>query len=145
VKNRVFLDTAYILALTNRRDQYHEQASRLVSEFASYSMVVTDAILLEVGNALARSHRQEAVAVIEQFLTSEDVEVIHLTPELLREGLAWYKSHQDKTWSLVDCISFVVMRQVGVTAALTFDRHFKQAGFQVLMREAGSERWSREE
>ncbi len=63
------------------------------------------------------------------------MEVVHLTPQLFRQALAMYKTYQDKAWSLVDCISFVVMREVGVTAALTFDRHFEQAGFQVLMRE----------
>ena len=98
-------------------------------------MLVTDAVLLEVGNALARSHRQEAAAAIEQLLSSADVEVVHLTPHLFEQGLALYRTHQDKTWSLVDCISFVVMRAAGVADALTTDRHFEQAGFQVLMRE----------
>jgi predicted nucleic acid-binding protein len=46
-----------------------------------------------------------------------------------------YKSHQDKAWGLVDCISFVVMREAGVNQALTFDQHFVQAGFQALMLE----------
>jgi uncharacterized protein len=42
---------------------------------------------------------------------------------------------QDKAWGLVDCISFIVMREAGVNQALTFDQHFVQAGFQALMRE----------
>ena len=133
--NPIFIDTAYILALSNRRDQYHEQASKLVSRYKGYLMVVTDAVLLEVGNALARSHRQEAVEVIEQLLASDDVEVVHLTPDLFQRALLMYKTFQDKTWGLVDCISFVVMQDAGITDALTFDRHFVQAGFQALMRE----------
>ena len=40
-----------------------------------------------------------------------------------------------KAWGLVDCISFIVMREAGVNQALTFDQHFVQAGFQALMRE----------
>lgn len=40
--------------------------------------------------------------------------------------------YQDKEWGLVDCISFVVMWEAGVTQVLTFDQHFAQAGFQVL-------------
>lgn len=40
--------------------------------------------------------------------------------------------YQDKKWGLVDCVSFTVMRQAGVTQALAFDQHFIQAGFQLL-------------
>ncbi len=41
----------------------------------------------------------------------------------------------DKEWGLVDCVSFVVMREHGIEAALTTDRHFIQAGFRALLRE----------
>jgi len=44
-----------------------------------------------------------------------------------------YKSYQDKSWSIVDCISFVVMRDMEIINALTFDRHFEQAGFHILL------------
>ena len=97
--------------------------------------LVTDAVLLEVGNALARSYKQEAIAIIEQFLIAEEVEVVHLTPHLFAQGFTLYKLYQDKAWGLVDCISFLVMREAGVNRALTFDQHFVQAGFQALMRE----------
>jgi predicted nucleic acid-binding protein len=60
---------------------------------------------------------------------------VHLTPRLFAQGFTLYKSHQDKAWGLVDCISFIVMREAGVNRALTFDQHFVQAGFQALMRE----------
>ncbi len=40
----------------------------------------------------------------------------------------------DKEWGLVDCVSFVTMNQLGITEALTTDRHFEQAGFVALLR-----------
>ena len=40
-----------------------------------------------------------------------------------------YEIHQDKTWGLVDCLSFVVMENQQISIALAFDRHFVQAGF----------------
>ena len=89
--------------------------------------------MLEIGNALARNYRQAAVEVIEQFLDSDETEVVRLNAQLFEQALTLYKSHQDKTWGLVDCISFVVMRESGVSQVLTFDRHFEQAGFHTLM------------
>ncbi|WP_205704080.1 type II toxin-antitoxin system VapC family toxin [Candidatus Chloroploca sp. Khr17] len=135
VSSRIFVDTLFVVALVNRRDQYHEQAVALADQLAGYPLLVTDAVLLEIGNALARNYKAEATAIIDDFFSSDEVEIIRLTPELFAEGFALYRQYQDKMWGLVDCISFVVMRRAGMTAALTFDRHFVQAGFQALMHE----------
>jgi predicted nucleic acid-binding protein len=46
----------------------------------------------------------------------------------------FYHRHNDKKWSLTDCTSFVVMREMGITEALTGDTHFEQAGFVALLK-----------
>jgi predicted nucleic acid-binding protein len=131
---QLFVDTLFVVALINRRDQYHAQATALAEKVDGQPLLITQAVLLEIGNALARGFKREAADIIEHFLTSEEVEVVHITPELFEEAFTLYRSYGDKEWGLVDCISFVAMRRAGVTQALTFDRHFAQAGFQVLMR-----------
>ena len=98
-------------------------------------MLITTAVLFELGNALARMHKREAARAIEQFLEAGEAEIVHPTPEQFAQALALYKTYEDKAWSLTDCLSFVVMREAGAEAALTFDRHFAQAGFGVLMRD----------
>jgi predicted nucleic acid-binding protein len=52
------------------------------------------------------------------------------------DGAAWdlLASHSDKSWSLVDCASFVVMRERSISAALIADHHFDQAGFSRLLK-----------
>ncbi len=60
---------------------------------------------------------------------------MHLTPELFQQAFELYQTYHDKEWGLIDCVSFVVMKNRGIRQALTFDRHFAQAGFHVLMRE----------
>lgn len=133
---RTFLDTLFVIALLNQRDQYHKRAAELADRYEGERFLTTDAVLLEIGNALAKKYRQEAVEVITHLLISEDVEVVRLTPVLFDESLALYKSHQDKEWGLIDCLSFIVMRQNDIRDALTFDHHFVQAGFRALMRDA---------
>jgi predicted nucleic acid-binding protein len=130
----VFIDTLYVVALINQRDQFHARAEELAEQFEGQRFLVTDAVILEIGNALARNYKPEATRVVEHLLTSPDVGGIRLTAELLTEAFTLYKSHQDKEWGLTDCVSFIVMRQADVREALTFDQHFVQAGFEALMR-----------
>jgi predicted nucleic acid-binding protein len=51
---------------------------------------------------------------------------------LSKKGLAIYEKYTDKTWGLVDCISFVAMWERGLTEVLTFDQDFEQAGFSII-------------
>ena len=131
--NRIFVDTSYIIALINERDDYHHQALDIADVYDGYPLVISEPILLEVGNALCRNYKEEASQVIENFLTADDVELIPLTSDLFQKGLVLYKQYKDKDWGLVDCISFVIMRDNKINKVLTFDRHFAQAGFTILM------------
>lgn len=130
---KVFVDTNYVIALVNRRDQHHTKAVRLAAYYDGRPLLTTEAVLLEIGNGLARRFKPQGILVIEHFLGSGEVEIVRLTPELFEEGFALYRSYADKEWGLVDCISFVVMRRAGATEALTTDGHFTQAGFRCLL------------
>lgn len=124
-----------MVALVNSRDQYHQKALELSEVYEGHPLLVTDGILLEIGNALARNFKAQSIEIINGFQASDEIDIVTITPALFQQGFALYKSHTDKTWGLVDCISFAVMREAGVESALTFDQHFVQAGFRALMRE----------
>lgn len=135
MSTRIVIDTQFVVALINTRDEQHDRALELSSTLAGRRFLVTDTVLVEIGNALARGFRQDAAEVIEEFLASSDVEIVRLNEPLFLEALALYKSRMDKDWGMADCISFVVMQRSGILEALTFDQHFVQAGFRALMRE----------
>lgn len=65
--NRIFVDTGFIIALINERDQYYQQAIELSVRFECHPFLTTDAVLL-VGNALVRNYKRQAIEIIEQFL-----------------------------------------------------------------------------
>ena len=132
--NRVFIDTSFVVALVNEKDQHHARASELSETFDGQPLITTDAVLLEVGNALARNFREQAAEIIADFLTSDEVEVVNLDATLFQRAFELYRTHTDKAWGMTDCVSFVVMRERGVTDALTSDKDFRQAGFNALMR-----------
>ncbi|MDM8545833.1 PIN domain-containing protein [Candidatus Venteria ishoeyi] len=128
----IFVDTGFVIGLVNERDTHHAEALRLSEYYETYPFVTTDAVLLEVGNALAKSFKPQGTEIIDYFINSADTTVIHLNALLFKRGFDLYQSHADKSWGLVDCVSFVVMREMEIEDALTFDKHFTQAGFQKL-------------
>ncbi len=134
--NRFFLDTAYVLALLNSNDIYHKQATALLSSMQSAQEVwITEAVLIEIGNALARSNRSAAVAFINSCYVTPNVRIVSVDSPLLKRAIDFYNNREDKEWGLTDCISFIVMEDYGLTEALTTDEHFQQAGFHALLLE----------
>ena len=64
----IFLDTGYLLALVNERDQYHQQALELSRIYENAAFLTTDAILMELGNALSRSYKSQAIEFIDYLM-----------------------------------------------------------------------------
>lgn len=133
---RLLLDTVFIQALLNQRDQYHIQAKAFLPRMRSAAEVwITEAILVEVGNALSVFNRQAAVHFIQQCYHTANMRVVTIDTPLLIRALQFYQARSDKAWGLTDCISFVVMTEQGLTDAVTADEHFRQAGYRALLLE----------
>jgi hypothetical protein len=130
MREPLFVDTGYIIALINENDNHHRQALRLAERHSGYPLVTTNAVLLETGNALSRIARHECSQLIHAFQEADEMTLIHMNPVLFKQAVNLFARYQDKTWGLVDCLSFVVMREMQITTALTFDHHFEQAGFR---------------
>lgn len=132
--SRVFADTFYFLAVLNRRDPAHEPALTFYGDSA-FQFVTTEWVLTEVADATAEPGLRAGFKSFFELLENDgQVKVIPANHELFRRGLTLYFQRPDKTWSLTDCISFVVMTDEGLTEALTGDRDFEQAGFTALLR-----------
>jgi predicted nucleic acid-binding protein len=133
---RLFLDTFFIQALLNKYDQYHQQARLFLPRIKMAKEVwITEAIFVEVGNALSPYDRNLASTFIEQCYVTNNMRIVSVDTVLLKRGLNLYKQRQDKDWGLTDCISFVTMSDYSLIDAVTADIHFVQAGFRALLRD----------
>ena len=130
----VFADTYYYLALASRQDAGHERAATFSRGY--YGRVVTTPwVLTEVADALASpEQRQLFIAILEDLKRDPHCTTVAPTQELFDAGCDLYSQRPDKSWSLTDCISFVVMQRQAIREALTADHHFEQAGFASLLR-----------
>jgi predicted nucleic acid-binding protein len=128
-----FADTSYYVALLSDADQWHEAAVRQ-SERLLGRQVVTEYVLVELGSALSNEKdRHLYVPFVQHLLADAATRFIPASRSLFERGLAMFARRPDKKWSLVDCISFVVMKQERLTDALTADHHFVEAGFRALL------------
>jgi predicted nucleic acid-binding protein len=130
----VFADAFYFVARLNRRDQHHTRVVAFTHGFHA-RIITTDWVLMEVADALAASECRPRVRDFILHLRQVPAcEVIPASRSLFDQALEIYQRHSDKGWTLTDCASFVVMRERGLTQALTGDRHFEQAGFVALLK-----------
>ncbi|HEY0432116.1 MAG TPA: PIN domain-containing protein [Pyrinomonadaceae bacterium] len=112
-----FLDTAYVYALVNTRDEWHQAAlswqEKLEQE--QRGLITTELILVEIADGLASIRfRSQAAEVIAALQSSPLVEVVAISSKLLTLALNLYRQRDDKEWGLTDCFSFVVMRERGL-------------------------------
>ena len=134
----IFLDASHFIALLSTADQHHRAAARVAGKLKArpVPLITTRAVLLEIGNALAKPHlRQLAAELMANLEADGRTEIVPLDEALFFRGFALFRDRMDKAWSLTDCISFIVMKERGLTRALTSDQHFEQAGFTALLRD----------
>jgi predicted nucleic acid-binding protein len=131
--NPVFLDTVGLLALWNLADQWHASAEQAFTRILHQRQpfVTTTFVLLECGNAAARRPFRNHVCRLQETLEQRD-ELIVPTETDWTEAWDAYERSEAGQAGIVDHVSFIVMRRLGLTEAFTNDRHFQSAGFNVL-------------
>lgn len=130
----LFLDTSFLIALEVSSDQNHEHAQAYWQSILDSppQLVTTSYVFDEVVTFFnTRNQHGRAVKIADRLLTSPSVHLMHVDESLFFDGWRFFRLHADKTYSLTDCISFVVMANHGLRTALTFDKHFEQAGFEI--------------
>lgn len=131
-----FADAFFFLALMNPRDHAHGQALE-VSRSLPGPILTTHCVLMEVGDAFSDPRdRPRFVKLLELIATDSPLQVVPLSDAIFDRATDLFTQRSDKSWSLTDCTSFVVMEQFGITDALTGDHHFNQAGFIALLAQA---------
>jgi hypothetical protein len=135
MKKTYFLDTSYILSLEIKNDSAHQQVLQNWASLAMFStfLVTTTYVFDEVVTFFnSRNLHYKAVEIGNRLLESKDIELLEIEGTLFNQGWQYFQKHKDKSYSLTDCLSFIVMQEREIVTALTLDNHFRQAGFQIL-------------
>jgi uncharacterized protein len=130
----MLLDTSGLLRLHNDSEQGHEEAWDF---FTAADRRLTHSYVLAEFVALANSRgleRGPALDFLLEFQDGTNAELLFVDESLHNRGLAMLRQRLDKSWSLCDAVSFVLMRERKIREALTTDHHFEQAGFVRLLK-----------
>jgi uncharacterized protein len=134
---RVFADTSYFIALIVPDDVCHSRAVALSAE--PMQMVTSAWVMTELAAYLsAPVNRPLFTRTLAALRGSKLVDFIPATQELFDRAAELYAARPDKSWSLVDCMSFLIMEREQLTDALSADRHFVQAGFKAVLIDDGN-------
>ena len=126
----IFLDTGYLVALVNKRDNFHNIAVETSKKFHG-PFITTQLILVELANSLCLPPQKPlAVNIIEKMQHDPLTTIVSLSSDRFEKALSLFKKRSDKAWGFIDCFSFIVMDGWGIKQALTFDEHFRQAGYR---------------
>lgn len=133
----VFVDAGPLIALVDPHDQWRAHALRVMKmlQGTDRPLVTSNLVLMEAYSALVGRVERSAIARFRASLRNSEVIRVERVDAFLEE-LAWqlFMRYDDKVIGMVDCTSFAIMEQWQITEAFTFDRHFKQVGFQTLPR-----------
>lgn len=129
----IFLDTVGLVALWDQRDQWHSAALKAFQAFSTEraNLYTSSFVLLECANAAARRPYKTAVAALKREMEATG-RAIAPTDENWQEAWSAYERGAVGGPGVVDLTSFQIMLRLGITRAFTNDRHFRNAGFQVL-------------
>lgn len=130
---KAFVDTSALYALMIPEDAHHHAAQGCFEQLqvAGATLVSTNYILLECASLLQRRQGFEAArAFLTQ--TTKLLDILWIDRAQHEHAVVLWSKSERRALSLVDCVSFWVMRDQGFHYAIAFDAHFKDAGFTVL-------------
>lgn len=124
----IFVDTSAWFAYAIPDDQNHDEALRWV-QHNRLPLITTDYIVDETLTLLrARAQDLRAVQLGELLFSGKLAQLRYLTEDDIQRAWHVFRQYTDKEWSFTDCTSRVVMEELGITHAFSFDQHFRQFG-----------------
>ena len=134
MKDIIFVDTGFLIAIINKDDKYHPEAIRTYQKIKELArkrlveLIYTDYIFDEVMAFLvSRSVTHSTIVEYGNNLRKSQLfQFIFISETMYDESWKMFKKYQDKQWSFTDVTSFYVMETFGITYYLSYDEHFEQ-------------------
>ena len=131
-----FADTSFFFALAAKRDVAHEAAASTFARLlrTQRPIVTTDYVVDEALTLTkARTNATVSLELLDRIERSATIVIESVNSNRFAAAKLFFRKHSDHGYSFTDCTSFVVMRELKITEALTTDGHFTEEGFRPLL------------
>ncbi len=127
--NSIFLDASFWVVYRDQDEVNHAAAKQILADLRSQRTYFTTTlpVVCEIHANFCRRHRVRG-KVLDDFWNNPLIKIEEISHQDEAAATGLLRLNSDKTYSLCDALSFVVMRRLNITRALTFDRHFRQFG-----------------
>ncbi len=129
----IFEDTGGWYAAELEDDANHDRASAFLKTVGSnaYGVPVTTNHVLDETLTLLRIRRglDAAVEFLAKLRGSSSVKIIWVDRGIFQRAFGLFEGSKGRSWSFTECTSFVMMKDLQIAEAFSFDPHFTEAGF----------------
>jgi len=131
---RIFLDTSFLIALSDEKDKNHKRAKTSLKELVGKGtrFIVGRNILNEyLDGVTKRISKEKAIEELDHILNSKLLVVEPVTERDWDKAIVYFKKYNDQQIDLTDCLSFAIMERLEMKSAITLDNDFKSHGFEL--------------
>lgn len=129
----VFVDTSGLYALLVATDSFHQRAREAFATLRREDarLVTTSCVLVETYALIQRRVGLAAVEALRRAFAPL-LDVVWVDVSTHENALDEVDRLSDMAVSLVDAVSFIVMRERAIQRAFAFDAHFVESGFELV-------------
>jgi len=131
---RTFLDTSFLIALSDEKDKNHQTAKTSLRDLVGKGtrFIVARNILNEyIDGVTKRISKEKAIEELDNILNSKLLVIEPVTDKDWDKAIIYFRKYNDQQIDLTDCLSFAIMERLEMKSVLTFDNDFKIHGFEL--------------
>lgn len=131
---KIFIDTGAFIAYYYKRDQNHFYSLSGWQKLSdsSFELITSNHVIDEFATLLGRKTNNAYASNKLELIYQSDMKIARTTLEDEIIALELFKKLADQKVSMTDCYSFIIMNKLSIKTAFIFDRHFHDAGFEIL-------------
>jgi len=131
---KIFVDADTFVALCNQDDPNHENAILLSKEISlsNLKLITSDFAFGEAVTVISQKVGKKKAEEFIDFVKTGEIKLMRNNEERENEAIVWFKKFASKNTRFTDCLNMAIMKELRINTILSFDIHYKKAGFKRL-------------